>query len=288
MLKGSLQIRVFGVTMPDPFHLRFNVGVPIEETQRRFVNRIGNSVFQVVEGMRITGKVDLSPIMLAVQTFLGEGGRYSIYFASEFIEAWNELVAGQFVRCLQAIEGLYIGLRNNQGFRNELEQGVTLALSLSEFDLGVSWQDGMFIRKGARNLDEALVNEPLHWLSDPKYQNVLSPFKKGLTHFLKGDKNPERRGDTVTDMYEALEALAGILTGRSSNDLASNRELFISKLGLPEPYKIMLKEYIEYGCQLRHALKEVKPRRWPSIQETEAFVYLTGIFIRLAIQPANS
>ncbi len=274
--------------MPDPFHLRFNIDVPIEETQKRFVNRIGNSVYQVVERMRITGRVDLSPIMLVVRTFLGEGGLYYINYTSEFIDAWNELVAGQFVRCLQAIEGLYIGLRNNQGFRNELGQGVTLALSLSEFDLGVSWQDGIFIRKGARNLDDALVNEPLHWLSGPKYQNVLSPFKKGLTHLLTGDKNPERLGDAVTDMYEAMEALAGIVTGRPSNDLASNRELFISKLDLPDPYKVMLKEYIDYGCQFRHALKEVKPRRWPSIRETEAFVYLTGLFIRLAIQPANS
>lgn len=287
MIKGPFLARVFVIAMSDLFHLRFNIDVPIEDAERRFRNRIGNSVYQIArEVYQKMGGENLGSLMLEVQSYMGEThGR--VFHTTEFDEAWHGLVKGEFDRCLQAIEGLHKGLRKIQFFV-ELNYEVNSALSLSEVDLGVSWKDGIFTKKGAKNLDDVLVNGLLHWLSDPKYQNVLVPFKKGLSHFLVGGENPERRGDAVTDMYEALEALAGIVTGRPSNDLASNRELFISKLGLPDPYKKMLKEYIDYGCQFRHALKEVKLRRWPSVQETEAFVYFTGIFTRLAIQPANS
>jgi len=36
-------------------------------------------------------------------------------------------------------------------------------------------------------------------------------------------------------------------------DLSANREKFASMLGLPEAYKKMLKEYIDFGCEYRHS-----------------------------------
>jgi hypothetical protein len=46
---------------------------------------------------------------------------------------------------------------------------------------------------------------------------------------------------------------------------------------------VLLKEYIEYANNFRHALKEGEKRPAVSVAEVESFVYLTGIFIRLAI-----
>lgn len=117
---------------------------------------------------------------------------------------------------------------------------VEEALELSETDLGVSWENGIFLKKGAKLLDERLVNEPLRWLGDPAYRNVLTPFEKGLKHFLEGGKEPERLADSITDMYEATEALAKIVTNKPTKDLSALREDFISKVGLPELYKKML------------------------------------------------
>lgn len=133
-------------------------------------------------------------------------------------------------------------------------------------------------------LDEKVVNEPFRWLRDPKYENVLLPFRKGLSHLLEGTKDPQRFGDAVTDMYEALEAMAKIVTGKPAKDLAALREEFVARLGLPGSYKAMLKEYIDYGCDFRHAVQTGQQRSWPAEHEAEAFVYLTGLFIRLAIQ----
>jgi hypothetical protein len=67
----------------------------------------------------------------------------------------------------------------------------------------------------------------LNWLRDARYENVLKPFEKGLKHWMEASKDPTRHGDVVTDMYEALEAIAKIVTRRDA-DLAGNREKICS------------------------------------------------------------
>jgi hypothetical protein len=74
-----------------------------------------------------------------------------------------------------------------------------------------------------------LVNENLDWLSKQEFTSVLQPFEKALKHFLEARNSPERLAHTITDMYEALEAMAKIVNG-NDKDLSSNREAFISKL----------------------------------------------------------
>lgn len=141
------------------------------------------------------------------------------------------------------------------------------------------------MRKGAALLDERLVNDPLHWLREnSKYRNVLDPFEKGLKHLMEGKKAPERYSDVITDMYEALEGMAKTVTGRETRDLSGNKEMFISKLKLPDAYRTLLGDYIEFANDYRHALESGQKRATPSEKDTEAFVYLTGLFIRLAIQ----
>ena len=109
------------------------------------------------------------------------------------------------------------------------------------------------------------------------------PFEKGLKHWMEGHKNPERYGDVITDVYEAVEALAKSVTGRDA-DLSANREKFASVLTLPEAYSKMLKEYVDFGCEYRHSPETNKPRTYPSERDTEAFIYVTGVFLRLAMQ----
>ncbi len=85
-------------------------------------------------------------------------------------------------------------------------------------------------------------------------------------------------------MYEALEALAQIITGRPGQTLSANREMFVSRVGASDHYKKLLKDYIDYAHEFRHAAREPGARPTPSKAEVESFMYLTGIFIRLAIQ----
>lgn len=164
-----------------------------------------------------------------------------------------------------------------------LDTPVERTLRDAEVDLGVGYENGTFLRSGAELLDEKLINEALRWLSSRQHESILKPFSKGLEHFLKAGKSPELLSDVVTDMYEALEALGKIVTNRDK-DLSANAELFLKKLGVSEAYKKLLKEYISYANKFRHAADTSVPKPNLSTAEVESFIYLTGVFVRLAIQ----
>ena len=133
-----------------------------------------------------------------------------------------EYYAGnEFLQVLRTIEALFEAFQFQRNYANSadrLDKIIKFAVSQSEIDLGIQWRDGLFYPSGARLMDEELVNEPLRWLGDPRYNNVLAPFRKALTHYLEANRNPEKLADTITDMYEALEALAKIVTGKRSKD----------------------------------------------------------------------
>jgi hypothetical protein len=154
----------------------------------------------------------------------------------------------------------------------------------SEVDFGIRWTKGIFIKSGAKLLDDKLVNDAIDWLYEKKYSNVLKPFEKGLNHFLHSDKRPELLSDVITDMYETLEALSKIITKRPKKDLSANRELFLSKIKASNAYKKILSEYINYANEFRHASEEGRNKPTISQHEVESFIYLTGLFIRLAMQ----
>ncbi len=266
------------------FHQRFNIEVPNEEIKQRFLNRVSNQVFhsefhesvfeqnEAAEGLK-------DDIMWRLANELGKTFSYS--------NDWDYYINEDFRTCLQTLEIIYRELLKDDQ-KEALDEIIKEIISLSEIDLGVRWREGVFLPSGAKLLDEALVNDNLQWLSDSKYVNVLIPFQKGLVDFLEATKQPERLADTITDMYEALEAMAKVVTSRPSRDLSGNRELFVRRLGLTDYYKKMLKDYISYANEFRHAIEEDKQRVPPSAQEVEAFIYTTGLFIRLAIEHINA
>jgi hypothetical protein len=83
-------------------------------------------------------------------------------------------------------------------------------------------------------------------------------------------------------MYEALEAVGKIITGRDK-DLSANAELMISKFSVSEEYKLVLKAYITYANEFRHGIEKGQKKPNPTSKEVEAFIYLTGTFVRLAM-----
>lgn len=192
----------------------------------------------------------------------------------------SDHIGDDFYRNLLALETFYLSIDPYD--RSELDNLIKQLITKSEIDLGVRWGNGRFIKSGAKLLDDKLVNDTLHWLREKRYLSVLAPYEKGLEHFLYSDKRPELLSDVITDMYEALEAISNIITGKK--ELSANRELYISKVKASDEYKFILREYIDYANKFRHAAEEGKKKPLISQQEVESFIYLTGIFIRLAIQ----
>jgi hypothetical protein len=250
------------------FHERFGIDVDIEESRRRFVNRINNEIL----GTLFYESMDYHSVKRAMLTVLGKDA----YVEKEL----REHTGDDFYENLRAVEAFYQVAPHK---RDKIEVLVKMFLGMSEIDMGIRWENGQFVRSGAKMLDDKLVNENLDWLSDPRFETVLTPFRKGLNHYVHSAKNQDFLYDVITDMYESLEALAKIVTGRIDNDLSSNRELFIAKINASDKYKIILKEYIDYANDYRHALKEGEKRPALSNRETESFLYLTGLFLRMAM-----
>lgn len=268
-----------------PFHERFNLKVDLEGAKQAFVNRVQNGIdqnFLWLEHYYIGENdeyrdINWSTVLTLVADKLGIRYSYNDNF-SDYYEG-----ASDFYLFLKSLEALYEALEL-LSHQEVLEGIIESAFQASDIELGIQWRNGVFWPSGARLLDVALVNENLGWLSAPQYCNVLMPFEKGLRHFLEANNKPERLTDTITDMYEALEAMAKVITGRNNKDLSGNKELFVNKVRLSDHYKKMLGDYITYANEYRHGLEANRERTLPLYNEVEAFIYTTGLFLRLAIK----
>ena len=213
--------------MAEPFHKRFNVDVEVDEARRRFVERIRTLTWSLLNQLYLTDRHDMNSLLQAINFHLGER-HHPVSRPSEVMQQWDAFVGDSFPKCLNMTEAVRAGLviqRYSPKTVAEFIKGVTTAVQNSEFDLEISWDGKIFTRKGAELLDEKLVNEPLEWLGDPKYRNVLIPFEKGLKHWMEGQKNPERYGDVITDVYEAIEALAKLVTGKRCGSICKSRKV---------------------------------------------------------------
>ncbi len=257
----------------EKFHERFGIGLGVEEAKRRFVNRVLNFVLGTV--IREDSETDI----------YGEEGKVEPYLCTKLGERYagvgclERIIGDDLTKCLVALEALHAHRDWSTTTKSEIKNILTSA----EVDIGIRWKNGQFLPAGAPVLDDSLVNDPLNLLNKPECRGVAAPFKKGLEHFLHSTKKPNLLADVLTDMYEALEALAKVVC-QNEKDFSANREPFISNLGLADQYKRMLKEYIDYANKFgRHAGPQGKPKPSPSRKEVEAFIYLTGLFIRVAL-----
>jgi hypothetical protein len=256
------------------FHERFDIPIDLDRARNNFLNRVHNLLFHdhVWKLPSDTTKLDVYKNIINVL-----GRRYNTSVAYPYLNLSNE-VGNDFYDVLMAIEGLYA----TSPYKENINQIVSKLIMNTEFDLGIKWDNGHFTKTGAKILDDKLVNDPLRWLREKKYQTVLEPFEKGLRHFLESDKRPEVLSDVITDMYEALEALSMIYTEKK--DLSGSYQQFLSMIKAADEYKALLRCYIEYSNNFRHAVKEGKSKPTLSSREVESFIYLTGTFIRLAME----
>lgn len=194
-----------------PFCDRFDIHFGADEARRRFINRAKNQLFSASFAVNDHLREQKWWYARCVASELGEEyvgiDDFSFYFKKDFF------------RCLQCIETIYERMCEDTQIDDKatvsvFEMGIRILLDMSEIDLGVRWHDGKFLPSGAKELDHTLVNEPLRWLRSKRYESVLAPFEKALDHYMHSVKKPELLADVVTDAYEALEAMAKIVTGR--------------------------------------------------------------------------
>ena len=264
------------------FASRFDIDIDIQEAKNIFVHRAITLLKEKIQELDLLVSYHPADRHYLIRAFYAVG---RVYQPNLSLEA---LIQNNFPDTLRVLESLYnYALEHNEpDVAKEIYEIIIKIIRDSEIDIGITWRYGQFCPCGAELLDDILVNESLRWLSDNKYNSVLTPFSKGLRHLLESNSNFDLLSDVITDTYESLEAMAKILAG-NDKDLSANKDKFIAILKLNESYKKILSEYISYGCQYRHAAKNGTLRKTPQKSETEAFVYMTGIFLRLSIQRVN-
>ncbi|MCH7576132.1 MAG: hypothetical protein IIA59_13555 [Candidatus Marinimicrobia bacterium] len=261
--------------MGKEYYQRFGINISLEEAKTKFVNRVYMLVFRNLrEGVSSNPQKDIELKVAAVKIGIDNYRMSGI----------EKIVDRDYYRTLDAVAAIYHESGASSGRQIEIDRGVIKALEESEVDLGIYWDKGHFYLSGAKLLDDELVNTNLNWLLEKGYDNVYIPFEGALQHYSESIKYPDKLNDVVTNMHKALEATAKIV-GNNDHKLSKNAEKFISNLGLTEQHKEMLKQYIDYANEMaRHAQSPSKKRKVVSRAEAENFIYLTGLFIRFAIQ----
>lgn len=127
---------------------------------------------------------------------------------------------------------------------------------------------------GVEELDEALVGQPYEWLSN--FPNEKKDMSNALSAYKK-----KNYGEVIGNCYNAVEGISRIALNNKST-LDKNIKPFREKLSLSEQWTSFLNNFYHYANTAKRHADEGRHELDPA--EIEAYLYLTGIFLRLASQ----
>ncbi|MCK4307779.1 hypothetical protein KAW50_06115 [candidate division WOR-3 bacterium] len=269
------------------FNKLFEIKESPEKEQIHFVQRINQTIFNYIQDeykklFRDDLRTKYEEIFRDICYYLGENADDRI---SKFNQVSNRgcphlrsLTNDDFLQTLKVLVLLYDYFwedkLKDKNQRRQISIEIELAFSSATMDLGVTWKDGMFHPSGAKILDEKLIEDPFDWLDE--FPDEKKDFKNALSHYTK-----KSYGDVISNCYLVVEGLVRkILNNKKTLD--NNKEELFGKLEVSQSWKSLLLNYINYANEFkRHASND---RHSINTQEVEAFLYLTGLLVRLIIQ----
>lgn len=147
-------------------------------------------------------------------------------------------------------------------------------MSMCSCDIGIRWKEGFFYQSGAEELDISLIEETLTWLTD--YPDERKNYLTALEHYSRNQSSP----DVITNCYSAIEGVTREVLGNKKT-LDNNKDELLKKMDLSDGWNRILATYINYAHDYRHASEQ---RHEIKQQEAEAYLYMTGLIIRLIIE----
>jgi len=265
----------FGVNMLKKFNKIFGIQGSLDEEKRRFVQRINQTIFK-----KIGNDSSYEEIFRMVCYRLGENADDYIRGASHFsiagyiVPSLRTITSEDFSQTLRVLILLYQYFDDDSKRQEDISNWIEVALSNATVDLGVKWKKGMFYSSGAKSLDEKLVEDPFDWLEN--YPDEKQDFLKALENYTS-----KKYDAVVIDCYLAVEGLVRkVLKNRRT--LENNRVELLKKIGLSQEWKAFLNKNLKYANEAkRHAADK---RHTINPQEVEAFLYFTGLLVRLIIE----
>lgn len=194
---------------------------------------------------------------------------------------------GDFEKTLLLIEIFYDYLSKHSipGYGNEqwpekIDKIVAHALN-QPISIGVSWRDGRFYPEGVEEFDEKLISDVLKWLeTKPKIQAL---YKNALDQYSQSLSDPIKRKDVISNSFQAVEKLTQEFLESPKQSFDNNFNDLVNKLRLDKEWKKIFNSYRELSKEFgRHAGRT--DNFIPNQEDTEAFLYLSGLIMRLALQ----
>lgn len=282
--------------MKDDFNLRFGLSEPdSEKLKTQFVNRVNSHLFRWLEDDDSFWRSDF---VLWISLESGElwNETFRQNHNGEYFDLDLKRVSGSdFFRTLWLVEKCYLFIKDDKlrsigrpyildyskivSLRN-FNQRIEDILLRSDSRIGIFWKEGKFYKAGAKELDEALIKDNLEWLND--FPGIKSQYNNALDHFKDSFKNISARKDTITNAYSSIERLAQIILNNKKN-FDKNSDELVEYLKLPKEYKNIIHFYKKIANEYssRHA-----GSKFGHI-ETEAFIYMTGLIMRLIAQKVS-
>lgn len=259
------------------FNKLFGVNDTIERERERFINRVNHLIFNTID----TEKLDYFGYVALFEHICFEIGVDANTFSWRRVGPYlyerdlppkiNTLTQNKFDQILMVLCFLYQHFQNDR--KSWLEEAIQDILSRTTCDIGVRWKDGFFYPSGAKELDESLIEETLDWLD--KYPNENQDYSNALNCFMKGNF-----ADVIKNCYSAVEGISRKILGNNKT-LDNNKEELLRTIGLSNGWNAILNNFINYAHDYRHASEQ---RHESTKEETEAYLYMSGLIIRLIIE----
>ena len=258
---------------------RFNININLKDSEKRFINKINNIL---LHGLGFNSKVfkseDLSwPLCNTL------GLEY---------ESWSNLEAylieinfSEYLLRIQCLLNIIWEEKDYLDQYNLLLSTISEAIVDSPFDLGLRLKNSkinaaQIVLSGAPLLDKKLVDDVLGILDDKDKSAIKLAFEKGLKEFSESLKDRNKTKNVARDMQLACdEAVKFLFSDKNLGFKHIFKDQRSEKIGLNN-YQVSifhnLNEYID-------KMAKHKADSQITIEDAEAIIYLTGIFIRLIL-----
>lgn len=276
------------------FKKRFGQTIDIAEVKKNFVNEINYGVIQDLDSLigdyyfdknglfdHICLALNLNP-----QTVVSNWNRND-FSSSLSIPSLRQLTRDDFENTLVVIEAAYefCTITQDITFRRwppkidfAVKQFLNQILSLNIF-----WYEGKFYPEGAEELDEKLIKENLTWLNS--YPKVKKIFSNALDNFSQSLKADIKRKDAISNSFQAVEELTKMYL-ENDKSFDNNYNELIQNIGLAKQWGNIINFYKELSKEFgRHSGRQED--FIPSAEDTEAFLYLSGLLLRLILNKIN-
>lgn len=274
------------------FKKRFGEDITLEEVKKDFVNKINYFLFQNINRSnyynypRLLHYISIGLSMDPADIDILHSQNFARGLEDSFPEI-DYFAKHDFKKTMIVVEILYSyfssDLEHSESekirYLKMINNAVEVAL-VQPINMGISWKDGKFYPAGAKELNEKLISDVLSWLED--YEKVKLIYNNALEHYSKSLQDAIKRKDVISNALQAVEELTRILL---QNDKAfdNNFKELTEKLSLNSHWSKILNNYKELSKEFgRH------PGRGnefiPEKSDTEAFLYLSGLVLRLILE----